>query len=1500
MCITVLGCVYATLIILLNIPYIQQNLSNIVSKELSHLLNTEVSISQINIGLLNRIILDDVNIQDLENEPLLKASRMSAKFSISELFRGKITIHNIQLYQMQLNLSRRDSLSNPNYQFLIDALSSDKPSTNNSNLNLRINAILIRDGKIAYHITKEKETPGIFNPNHLSINSVRANISLKALMNDSVNTTVRHLSFTDQSGFTLRNLAFKLTANTQGLTLSRFMLELPSSQLMLDTLKVFYNTDYEKKELKNIRFKGGINESFLTPADLKSFIPSLASFYEPLWLKANIQGNSNEITLSQLLLHTDNNDIRLNLYCRLRNPFNPDMTFIDCNLHEFNISNTGFRFITQNLDLKMSPLLVRLGYFSFNGQARGSLKNLLIQGLLQSTPGTIETNLHLNIKDSEKTIDGNISTNNFQLGYLLDESDLGNVSLNINIKGSKPLSGHPMLNIKGEIPLIEYKQHPYTGILINTSYNQGKHNIFLDINDPYGALTMKGTYNPILKLPELDMDIRLDHFQPQELHLCQTYPNTEFSVRAHTSIKGNTPDNLMGHICIDSLTMVSNKEHYFLKHFTVSSGNKNKEREILVNSDFINGKVKGIFTFKSLPDGIIRFTQQYLPSLVGPDTKKPIAGNRIEFDFSVSNTDLLEKVFHIPFTLHMPGTIKGYFCERNNQIKLESYLPSFSYKDAQYESGMILIDNPQNKLQTVARLTKQMESHAMLNLSLKAVAEKDQLKTAFEWGNNTEVTYSGTFATLTEFSKHTLPNSPICAKINIHPSDVIINDTVWSLRNSTIDIDSGRVAINNFCFEHENQHLRINGNLTESENDSLCIDLNDIRLEYIFDILQFHPVDFRGFASGKAYIKQTMKNPALDALLHIKQFTFNHGLMGDMNIRGLWNAEEGNIHLDADIQDKQRKARTTVKGWVSPKINGLNLNIKAENTNLEFLNTYTQDIFEHITGNVTGNINLWGPFSDLNLEGEATGMADTKVSILKTDYHLKLDSVSLLRNSIVFRKASMKDKEGNIGKIQGTLYHNHLRDMRYKFTFDTDNVLLYNAPDSNGASIYGKIYGTGNTTLQGGGNELNVNTNIRTGKNTTFVYNLGTPEELTDNNFITFVDKTPHAKWEQETIPDPFKKPKEEEIEEEEESTTDIHINAQLDVTTDADIKVIMDPISGDYATARGNGNFQMNFFNKGGFKMYGTYTLDHGLYKLSLQEVIRKDFILQPGGSITFSGLPEDGDIDLQAIYTVNSASLNDLAPNNAFSQNSVKVNCLLNLTGKLATPNIHFDLDLPNVNDEERELVRSYISTDEQMEMQIIYLLGIGRFYTYDYNNTNVDENSNGQSSAMNSLLSSTLSGQLNNMLSHVINSNKWNFGTNLSTGNKGWTDMEVEGMLSGRLMNNRLLINGNFGYRDNQLANTNFVGDFDVQWLLTPSGDISLKGYNQTNDRYFAKTSLTTQGIGILFKRDFGTWKELFFRNYRKQTDTLEVKKKKTKKEKRKKKEKKGGKRKWKWDF
>ena len=52
-----------------------------------------------------------------------------------------------------------------------------------------------------------------------------------------------------------------------------------------------------------------------------------------------------------------------------------------------------------------------------------------------------------------------------------------------------------------------------------------------------------------------------------------------------------------------------------------------------------------------------------------------------------------------------------------------------------------------------------------------------------------------------------------------------------------------------------------------------------------------------------------------------------------------------------------------------------------------------------------------------------------------------------------------------------------------------------------------------------------------------------------------------------------------------------------------------------------------------------------------------------------------------------------------------------------------------------------------------------------------------------------------------------------------------------------------------------------DFDLQWLLTPSGNVILKAYSKTNDRYFTKSSLTTQGVGIGLKRDFNTWRDVF---------------------------------------
>nr|MCR4919473.1 translocation/assembly module TamB domain-containing protein [Prevotella sp.] len=184
------------------------------------------------------------------------------------------------------------------------------------------------------------------------------------------------------------------------------------------------------------------------------------------------------------------------------------------------------------------------------------------------------------------------------------------------------------------------------------------------------------------------------------------------------------------------------------------------------------------------------------------------------------------------------------------------------------------------------------------------------------------------------------------------------------------------------------------------------------------------------------------------------------------------------------------------------------------------------------------------------------------------------------------------------------------------------------------------------------------------------------------------------------------------------------------------------------------------------------------------------------------------------------------------------------------------------PNVNADEQQMVRSLLAGQQQVNQQVVYLLAFRRFYNDRATNNENPEQPDQTTLAMQGFLSGTLSAQVNTLLGRLIKNDNWNFGTNISTGTQGWYNAEYEGIVSGRMLNNRLLVNGQFGYRDNaQTASSSFIGDFDVQYLLTRNGNLAIKFYNQTNDRYFTRSALNTQGLGLIIKRDFSNVKDLF---------------------------------------
>ena len=1456
-------------------------MSVFVAEELSDLLDTRVTIGRINIGLLNRIIIDDVLLDDQDEQEMLKVTRLSAKFDIMPFFKGKISISSVQLFGFNINLQKKTPDSPPNFKFVLDAFASNDTVKKDNSLDLRINSILIRRGRMAYHVLSEEETPGKFNAKHIHLQNIIANISLKALSKDSINLGIKRLSLDEKvSGFSLKKMSLKLVANSRQTSIDNFAIELPETSLKLDTIHLIYDSlKAFDRFTEQVRFSFRTLPSQITLKDISPFLPALSHFKEPISLDMEVKGTVNQLTCSHLEITADNRQFRLKGDVALQDLSHPQDAYVFGTLSELTATTRGVGFLVRNLSHDYNgvpPVLERLGNVSFRGEVSGYFTDIVTYGQLHTDLGGVNMDLKLSSDKSKGLFaySGAVKTTDYKLGKLLANEQLGEITFNLDVHGRHVTDRLPVVELKGLIASVDYSRYRYENITLDGEYKQGGFNGKVALDDPNGSIYLNGDVNVSSRIPTFNFQAIINKLRPHDLNLTSKYPDTEFSLKLRANFTGGSVDEMIGEINVDSLEFMSPEKQYFMNNMNIRASKQNNENQLRLTSEFLTASVEGKFQYHTLPASILNIMRKYVPSLILPP-KKPIeTHNNFQFDIHIYNTDILSTIFDIPLTVYTHSTLKGYFNDPLQRLRVEGYFPRLQYKNNFIESGMILCENPSDHIRARVRLTN-LKKKGAVNLSLDAQAKDDNISTTLNWGNSAAVTYSGQLAAVAKFLRTEGEKPLLKAMVEVKPTDIILNDTLWQIHPSQVVVDSGKVDVNNFYFSHQDRYVRINGRLSDNPQDSVKVDLKDINMGYVFDIASISDdVNFEGDATGTAYASGVFKKPVMNTRLFIKNFSLNQGRLGDLNIYGEWDNENRGIRLDASIKDISTTP-SRVTGIIHPlkPESGLDLNIEANELNLKFLEHYMKSIANDIKGRATGKVHFYGKFKGLNLDGAVMTDASMNFDILNTHFAIK-DTILLAPTGLTFNNIHISDMEGHSGRMNGYLHFQHFKNLNYRFEIQANNMLVMNTKESTDMPFYGTVYGTGNALLTGNAIQgLDVNVAMTTNRNSIFTYINGSVASATSNQFIKFVDKTPRR-----TIQDSiqiisyYEQLQQKRQEAEEEQKTDIRLNILVDATPDATMKIIMDPVAGDYISGKGTGNIRTEFYNKGDVKMFGSYQINQGVYKFSLQEVIRKDFVIKNGSTITFNGAPLDANLDIQASYTVNSASLNDLIPEESSSiiqQPNVKVNCIMNLSGILVRPTIKLGIELPNERDEVQTLVRNYISTEEQMNMQILYLLGIGKFYTEDARN---NQNSN----VMSSVLSSTLSGQLNNALSQVFETNNWNIGTNLSTGDKGWTDMEVEGILSGQLLNNRLLINGNFGYRDNPMANTNFVGDFEAEWLINRSGDIRLKAYNETNDRYYTKTNLTTQGVGIMYKKDFNKWSDLFFwnkwklRNKRKQEE------------------------------
>ena len=1458
--------IYTIVTVMLHLPVVQEFIGYQVKNALQHKFGTRVEVGSVNLGFLNHITVDEFAIYDHKGVKMLRTARLSAKIDILPLFDNRIVISSAQIFGLNARLYKDNASSPMNIQFVIDSLKSKNTDDSHTPLDLHIASLVIRNGSVTYDRNDVPVKNHKFDVNHLSLSKISSHIMLYALTDDSLNLEVKQLSLQEKCGLSLERLSTKLKIHNSQTNISEFKLCLPHTDISIP----FITARIEKKDgdidIATSESSGKISINQLSFNDLSplfsfdaSALPDIAGS-----LTYSLSKNSANTSLN---ISARDKSFRINLKGTASN-LSQDIRW---NASTISLNATEGLIAKINNITKIPQQVILLGSIGINGKASGIMDNSI------SAKADISTsragNLQLDGSFHDHHITADLITSDLKLDNILPGNKLGIFSGKIDAEADVISTRLDNIQLTADINEMDYNGYRFSNIQSRGTLKGNSLTEDLTLNDPNIHASINGKGSLARGFLDASLQLGVDYMRPQTINLTDKWGDTTIGLTADAAVRASSIDDAVGNLNIHNLTFLGGKKFFddeeedndfAINEIQLSSAcSADGRKSIILQSDFADLSLQGEYRISTIPQSIVNLVSTHLPTLPGI-SKLSKTDNDVALTGTVRNTKILRRLLGININLDSQAEINGFINDRLQQANLSLSIPSIHAYGKNVSNLSLNMWTPNDTLCTIASFDLIGSNDRSVTFHLNTTAYNNQLRSALSWDNNRENRFHGTVNLVSQFFRDAMGNNG--ARVSIAPSDMIVGDSIWHLRSNDIVYCNNRIEVNDFQLGNENQHLLVNGVASGSQGDSIIADLHNINVEYITDLVNFHPVEFAGAVNGKAVGRCLLTKPEVYADIDVAGFLFQGGRLGDLHCHAFLNNDENQIDIDAFTDDENGKCMD-INGYVSPQKNSMDLDIKAERTNLEFLYSWCNAFLDDIDATARGRVRIFGPFKTINIEGEVVADGAATVTSLICRYRLLNDTVRFVPNDIIVKDMPLYDRDGHVAYMTGGLHHQHLSRMTYDFDIKAHNFLAYDFTDFGDQNFYGTAYMSGLCRITGRSSELTIDVNGDVENGSSMTYDASSPDAVAKQEFITWHSSDSRNNTDSVIVAQiPVQ-------EENPDVRTNLRMNFMFNVTPGSTLHLLMDPVTGDYIDLHGSGGLRATYYNKGSFDLYGNYLLNDGTYKMTIQNVIRRDFEFLPGGSISFGGDPYNALLNMRAKYSLNSVSLADLNIGSSFSSNNTKVDCLMNITGTPGAPKVDFDMDLPTINTDAKQMIYSLINSEEEMNQQVLYLLAIGRFYQQPDNNSAAEQPTTDQTSlAMQSIISGTVSQQINNVLGSLIKSSNISLGANIAPGNEGFNNAEYEGLLNGSLLNNRLLFNGQFGYRDNATTNTQgFIGDFDVRYLLFPNGNLAVRVYNQTNDRYFTRNSLNTQGLGLILKKDFNTWRSLFTRRRKTATST-----------------------------
>lgn len=1306
---------------------------------------------------------------------------------------------------------------------------------------------------------------GEFNGANIQASAITGEIHDFLLKQDTITAKVS-LRAKERSGFELKKLKADIMINPQVMQFNNLDIRTPSSRI-----GDYYAMHYEHFNadmadfIDRIKISANFRNTTVSSNDIAFFAPALKDWKKEFALNGKFRGTVSDFKADDFFVRVDANSYASGNFSMKGLP-DINRTIIRLDKGVVQSNNRGIMFLYPGLAKLKSPDFDALQNVRMQGSFAGTIHDFAINGNFSTALGSFYTNLKLKFpKYSEPEYNGTIQTQQFNLGRFIHSDSLGEISFEGKVDGRSFVLDKIKTTIDGVFSKLYFNGYTYQHLRFNGTMQKQKFDGEFFANDPNFNFTSNIEIDLSGEAPSFNVLGDLGEANFKELHL--THKDFRLTGLFDLNFTGHNIDEFLGSAKILNAVLMSDTTQLDFDSLSVTAYRDSIDRKVLtINSNQFDVSVMGKFSILDLQNSFQSFLNIYYPALVRKPAKAPqnqnftVTVHTYDFDKYASLIDSRLSGFDSVYVIGSVNTDN-----KDSGFRFSAYFPNGQYGKYKLKDAMI---SGSGVLDTL---------HVTGDISRVYVGDSLYFpNTAFEITsfNNHSVLHLSTSASekLNEADLNAdIFNLDDGVRINFRPSSFVLNSKKWDLeKEGELIIRKNSANATNVKFKQGFQEISIETDpLDSTKGNNLVVKLKDVNIGDFTSLFIKSPT-LEGVANGQIYLRDFYGNFNALANLDASQFRLDNDSVGHVQINSQFENSTGKISwkvisdnaqfgLDADGYYNLKDSTNTP----------INTTLHLKHTRIGFLNRFLHTIFSDLDGFATGDLKMQGSPKSPIITGEAA-LTEAALTVNYTKVRYEVDSAVILfkENQIDFGSLVIRDKYNNTGNVKGILYETGFKNMRYDFDMVTNKLLLLDTKANDNKQFYGKAIGKATLSLKGPQEDMHMSITGEVNDTTHIYIPTSNDQESTDADFIVF-------KQYGEKIEAPV-------------ATSDTRLTIDLDLTANnqAQIDVILDPLSGDMIEATGNGRLKIKVPAVGNMSMNGRYNIEKGRYSFNFQSLVRRPFDFVDGANnyIEWNGDPFKANLHVDAQYTAKNVSLGTLINNTGLNLGGTvqgyrgDVYVVAELRGLLTKPDINFRFDFPQgspiTNDNNLRLFLNKVQQDDnEMLKQVTWLIIFGSFAPYGEIGTG---NNLARSTGINSIsqkISNEVNKLVSNLLSKLTGDKSLQFDVSASTysssdliGNTSSDNrldrQQVNLKLNQSLLNGKVIITFGTGL-DFNISNS-AVQQGNFQWLPDISVQIILSRDRKLKAIIFNKSSLdvssgnigrtTRQGVSITYSIDF----------------------------------------------